>query len=92
MKLIIGKIVLELIGEICNLTKSNSHFYEYNSNEFGATFKIQNDSNFFNSKKIFVKASLRKMEFGENRISNPLFVVQIKNMKGENQYYYSFQC
>jgi hypothetical protein len=77
--------------EICNAEEVSSTYSKYGSNEFGATFKIQNDSLLFNSKRIFVKASLRKLELDNTNLSNVLFVVQVKNKDNKNQYYYRFK-
>lgn len=76
---------------ICNREGVASNYCEYGSNKFGATFRIQNDSTFFNSKKIFIEASLRKLELDNTNLSNVLFVVQINNKDNQNQYYYRFK-
>jgi len=63
----------------------------YSGNEFGTTLVIQDDSLFYNSRKIFVEASLRRLEPENNSSSKVLFVIDIRNNKNENQHYQRFR-
>lgn len=63
----------------------------YTGNKFGAALVIQNDSLFYNSKKIFVEASLKRLEPEKNSSSKVLFVIDIRNNKNESLFYHPFK-
>ena len=73
------------------LSDSGNKFCDYEGNEFGVALRIKNDTAFCNSRKIYVEASLKRLELEPNSSSNALFVVEIKNNTGELQYYKTFR-
>lgn len=82
-----------IVGDknLCNSDQKWTKYGVYSENEFGATLTIQNDSLFYNSRKIFVEASMRRLELEENSSSQVLFVINILNNKNESAFYYPFR-
>jgi len=76
---------------LCNSGTKWTNYCSYSDNEFGTTLIIQDDSLFFYSKKIFVEATLRRLELENNSSSKALFVIEVRNNKNENQYNYTFK-
>lgn len=75
----------------CNSGTKWTKYCMYSDKEFGATLIIQGDSLFYYSRKIFVEATLRRLELENNSSSKALFVIEVRNNKNESQYYYTFR-
>jgi hypothetical protein len=74
-----------------SLSDAGDKFCDYEGNEFGVTLRINNDTAFYNSRKIYVEASLKRLEIESNSSSNALFVIEVKNSNSELQYYNTFR-
>ena len=75
----------------CNSETKWTKYCMYSDNEFGTTLIIHRDSLFYNSRKVFVEATLKRLELENNSSSKALFVIDIRNNKNESQYYYTFR-
>ncbi len=85
-----GKILI-VEDSVYSPGRTSNKYGVYSANEFGTTLVIQDDSMFYNSRKIFVEASLKRLELEDNSSSEALFVIDIRNDNNESQYYYRFR-
>jgi len=68
----------------------NNSYYSYKNSEWGATFTMQNDTAFYNSRKLFVTASINRIEFENGSSLGAYFVVNTQNKDGKTLYYSAF--
>lgn len=79
-------------GSVDSISKYGDRYGIYNKNKYGITYTISKDPRFYDVGEIFVEASLKYMQPGnDDRFNSPLFVLDKRDKKNNNLYYYPFK-